>query len=498
MNQDSTLSSVGTAWPALAASLLDFEAHPGRYPLAAREPRLLFDHGTELLSLASGRAVPGLPQDDALQAQLRKAARFFVRTAMLRPGADHYTLMGLTMAFEPGVLREHYRMLMRLTHPDFAGDERAWPQDAATRINQANDVLSSPSRRQDYDRTRGAARLFGSPPAQGVAGQRRPPRPNPPRRSAPVGHPRRRLMAGVLVSGAALAFGAWFLSGSDDTAHLAMGKASPMPEPWHAAAVQPATAPSLSSPPGPAPANEPGATGGDIGGDMGDAAKADSGARKVAPESALVLRPSAEIRAAGHRLQPPPAPIPVPAPPAAGLAIARPVSIAPEAPPSASLATGGATPAGAAPLAAPAPVAPVAAAVAPAAGSAIVAGTPAARLTIEDVQPLLGQLLGALQSGKGDQVVRLIDRSARAGDAADGFLPAYDRVVNRARTVRVGSARFNGRPSADGLSVDGVVLLEVQDDNQQTVTRELVLRAQFAWLGGQPALLRLNAGETSR
>jgi len=106
MNQDSTLSSVGTAWPALAASLLDFEAHPGRYPLAAREPRLLFDHGTELLSLASGRAVPGLPQDDTLQAQLRKAARFFVRTAMLRPGADHYTLMGLTMAFEPGVLRE--------------------------------------------------------------------------------------------------------------------------------------------------------------------------------------------------------------------------------------------------------------------------------------------------------------------------------------------------------------------------------------------------------
>ena len=102
MNQDSTLSSVGTAWPALAASLLDFEAHPGRYPLAAREPRLLFDHGTEVLSLASGRAVRGLPQDDALLAQLRKAARFFVRTAMLRPGADHYTLMGLTMAFEPG------------------------------------------------------------------------------------------------------------------------------------------------------------------------------------------------------------------------------------------------------------------------------------------------------------------------------------------------------------------------------------------------------------
>jgi hypothetical protein len=89
-------------WAALGACLLDFEAFPGRYPLALREPRLLFDHGTEVLVLASGRPAEGLPQDEALQVQLRKAARFFVRTAMLRPGTDHYTLLGLKPAFDSG------------------------------------------------------------------------------------------------------------------------------------------------------------------------------------------------------------------------------------------------------------------------------------------------------------------------------------------------------------------------------------------------------------
>ena len=95
-------------WAALAACLLDFEAFPGRYPLALRSPRLLFDHGTELLTLASGRVLEGLPDDAVLQARLRQAARFFVRTAMLRPGVDHYTLMGLTPAFELATLRAHY------------------------------------------------------------------------------------------------------------------------------------------------------------------------------------------------------------------------------------------------------------------------------------------------------------------------------------------------------------------------------------------------------
>jgi hypothetical protein len=60
-------------------------------------------------------------------------------------------------------------MLMRLTHPDFSGGARFWPADAATRINQANDVLSSPMGRQNYDRTLGGSKHPLWQPPQGHA-----------------------------------------------------------------------------------------------------------------------------------------------------------------------------------------------------------------------------------------------------------------------------------------------------------------------------------------
>jgi hypothetical protein len=217
----------GTAraqWAALGACLLDFEAFPGRYPLAMREPRLLFDHGTEVLVLASGRPAEGLPQDEALQVQLRKAARFFVRTAMLRPGSDHYTLLGLKPAFDSATLRDHYRMLMRLTHPDFSGGGRFWPADAATRINQANDVLASPMGRQNYDRTLGGSKHPLWPPPQGHAATLARPQ------ATPTSHPRsgtsspvwRRAAMGALLASGVLGVGIWLFSGASEPDHGVM------------------------------------------------------------------------------------------------------------------------------------------------------------------------------------------------------------------------------------------------------------------------------------
>ena len=128
----------------LVPALLDFEKRPGRYRLALREPGILFEQPHAVLLLAAGRAVKGLtplkpgPQANAVQ----QAARYFVRAAMLRPNADHYTLLGLTPGFDPQTLRDHYRLMIRLTHPDFAASGEAWPADAASRINIAHDVLA--------------------------------------------------------------------------------------------------------------------------------------------------------------------------------------------------------------------------------------------------------------------------------------------------------------------------------------------------------------------
>ncbi|MCW5668996.1 MAG: J domain-containing protein [Hydrogenophaga sp.] len=126
----------------LLPALLAFERAPGRYPVARREPRPLFAHIDSVMRLAAGRVVEGLPADASSNLDLRRAARFFVRTVMLRPGADPYTVLGLTPAFEPAQLREHHRLMIRLTHPDFEAAGERWPAGAAARVNLAKDLLS--------------------------------------------------------------------------------------------------------------------------------------------------------------------------------------------------------------------------------------------------------------------------------------------------------------------------------------------------------------------
>lgn len=157
------LEAAGNGGPRdLIGALFDFEAFPGRYPLTLREPRALFDRSRDVLLLAAGRPVEGLALDPLDAPHVQRAACFFVRAALLRPGADHYTLLGLEPGFQKEALRAHYRILIRLTHPDFVAASGAWPSDAATRINQANDVLGSVVRKAEYDGLRSSgARPLG-------------------------------------------------------------------------------------------------------------------------------------------------------------------------------------------------------------------------------------------------------------------------------------------------------------------------------------------------
>ena len=116
---------------------------------------------------------------------------------------------------------------------------------------------------------------------------------------------------------------------------------------------------------------------------------------------------------------------------------------------------------------------------------------------MSDAQPLLSQLLGALQSGRGDQAARLVDKPGRS-DADARFASAYGRFLSGARVVRLGQVRFAGRPGGEQLVVDGVVQLHVQDDGQPVVTREFVLRALFALRAGQTVMTQLSAGDGAR
>ena len=138
-------------WGRLLPTLRNFERTPGLYRVVLREPRPLFEHIGSVMLLATGRPVEGLPAAPEQGKELRRAARFFVRTVMLRPGSDPYTLLGLPPEFESAQLREHYRLMIRLTHPDFGATAEGWPADAATRVNLAHDLLSSPEKRAAYN-----------------------------------------------------------------------------------------------------------------------------------------------------------------------------------------------------------------------------------------------------------------------------------------------------------------------------------------------------------
>jgi hypothetical protein len=147
-------------WSRVLPALLDFERSPGRYPVALREPRPLFEHIGSVMLLASGRPVQGLPAAAVNGLELHRAARFFVRTVMLRPGSDPLTLLGLRPDFEPAQLREHYRLMIRLTHPDFEVAGERWPAGAATRVNLAHDLLS---REKRSDLAAAPASVAGAP-----------------------------------------------------------------------------------------------------------------------------------------------------------------------------------------------------------------------------------------------------------------------------------------------------------------------------------------------
>lgn len=585
----------------LADALLDFQDRPGRHAVALREPRVLFERITEVLSLASGRSVEGLPADPEAVDALRDAARFFVRTALLRPGADHFSLLGLSPGFDPATLREHYRMLIRMTHPDFASAAGvAWPADAATRINLANDVLSSDERREAYAQSLQRPRTAGGPspaPARWA---------KDPWHAEPSGKRWPAVAAGVGVV-ALLGFWLWpsqtpqerlaRLAAEAQEQELAAQQAAKEAQATQVAAAAPTPAASTQTPlatpaktpppapavavtspvvspatpspaaqptppappptlaqarpapvpsPAPAPSRATDAPAAVALAASGTALKL-AQAITLPPERVAAARPSPVAQPAAalesparttampvqavtaQRAVAAPTPAPAAALAPSPVIVAAAVSAPPAAPPAAPApahavqahGVGGSVPVpaptltvaaaslpAAAPNAAPTAVATVQAApVAPAAERVAAAQPAPAPLParnagnsprMSEVQPVLNQLLGALQSGRGDAAVRLIDTMARQSGAGAGFSEAYERTLGGGRLLRIGQVQFAGRPTGDQLVVDGVLQLQVQENGQEAASREFVLRAAFVSRGGQPVLTQLSPAGAGR
>ena len=140
-----------------------------REPLRYRAQMLHADHllgGPEwILRLALGRPVeladPALDQP-GVAVELRRAAVFFIQQVFFRDHATHYQVLGLTPDAEAGVIRDCFRLLMQLTHPDRNDLDSMWPEAFAASVNRAYTVLKDPAARAAYDRQL-AARAESAP-----------------------------------------------------------------------------------------------------------------------------------------------------------------------------------------------------------------------------------------------------------------------------------------------------------------------------------------------
>lgn len=482
-------------WSSLLPALLDFERSPGRYRVVLREPRPLFEHTLAVLQLAVGRSVDGLADlahEPAQTDELKRAARFFVRTVLLRPGVDHYTLLGLAPGCEADELREHYRLMIRLTHPDFAaGSGEAWPADAATRINQANDVLSSFERRSDYNAALASAQPVASAAAGAAAAsakvaQKKPATPRSrvltlrPKKDADAAAERTgpRVPRGVKIALASLgalgAATALLLNGPvGDSGSLAVRKLPSVANPTLQAETSlvlaggAASEAQVDTAPAPAPAAEP------------EPVAPQPKPRRNRTNRELAAAKAAEASASG-------------APGEAALSLMMDTRmVAPVAMP-VSMAVAAAVPAPA-PMpraAAPAP-APAALPAEPAAPAASRAALPAP--TLAQVQPVLSNLVASLPSGRGENMAQWIDSGFRAHPDTGRFVGRFNQLLAGQRVTQLGQVRFSSRTQGVQLVVDGVIGLHTQDMNNEARVRDLHLRAFFQPQDGQPVLTHLVA-----
>lgn len=509
MQRDAATSSPSPT--ALAAALTEYFAAPGRHQLTRRQPAILFASIREVLQIASDRGQSG-EAPPVQRAKVREAARFFVRAALLYPGADHYSLLGYERASQPADLKDRYRLLMRLIHPDFARpNEDPWPVDAAVRVNRAYEVLSSPVLRREYDE-----QLAIAPRQQTPAKAQRHLARQPVARRIP----RLRLRAGVAWAiGIALSVPAiLLLLPRQEPAHLVQRRSvavQPAEESWIRLRDGPAAPAPGSAEQRTLPAPVPEASDAHDGRVRQDSIPAVPPTQGVdaiaagAPAARLVPPPQGPARAAAGpdlrvlpaagtqpieragALQLPVVPAASAVPPATAMPAAAPAGLQQKEPEIRHAVT---APEVRALLAAASAVAP--AGTSPAPPPLMAKARPTApMLTMADVQPHISLLLETLGTGRGDRLLELLDADARARPEALALSRQYEQLITRGRPVGVSHVQFASEQREGVLLVTGSMRLHLGDPTIGSVGQPFQFRAEFAQRGDLVRLTGLSGAE---
>ena len=108
--------------------------------------------GKALLQLASGKVPASLSQfaasDGSARPEMQRSASRVVAEVLLSPVCNYFTTLGVAPEFDAGELRDNFRRLMALVHPD--ARPVGFPEDAASRVNRAYAVLADATTRETY------------------------------------------------------------------------------------------------------------------------------------------------------------------------------------------------------------------------------------------------------------------------------------------------------------------------------------------------------------
>jgi len=138
-----------------AELLLWYFQEPGRYRAEGRRRDAPLLDSEVVLKLALGRRVEfflATLNDAQTVATLRDAAALYVRFLFFRPDATPYQILGLAPGTSPQAIKESFRLLMQLVHPDRQDARVVWPDSFAAQANRAYGVLRNQDARANFDR----------------------------------------------------------------------------------------------------------------------------------------------------------------------------------------------------------------------------------------------------------------------------------------------------------------------------------------------------------
>ena len=137
-----------------AEMLLWYFQEPARYHAEGRRRDAPLLDSEVILKLALGRrghfASPSL-NEAANAAPLQQAAAAYVRLLFFRPDATPYQTLGLAPGASPEAIKESFRLLMHLVHPDRQAARALWPDGFAAQANRAYAVLRNQDLRTKLD-----------------------------------------------------------------------------------------------------------------------------------------------------------------------------------------------------------------------------------------------------------------------------------------------------------------------------------------------------------